>query len=368
MKIVTILGARPQFIKAAPVSRTFSELGLTEVLVHTGQHYDPGMSDVFFEELSIPKPAHHLGVGSGTHGEQTGRMLAAIEAVLVDEKPNFVLVYGDTNSTMAGALAAAKLNIAILHVEAGLRSFNRRMPEEVNRIVTDSISTILFAPTETAVGHLRNEGVPQSRIHLVGDVMFDAMLMFGERARRLSGILAKLALTPQNFVLATIHRAENTDDPNLLAGIFKGLTALCGERPVVCPLHPRTAAALPLELKQAFTDAGGLLIAPLGFLDMVRLEQEACLIVTDSGGVQKEAFFHQVPCITLRGETEWSELVVAGWNRLLSPAQASELPRLAREAIGRRGQPIAPYGDGHAAGLIASVLQRYAASGAAPSK
>ncbi|MGD0023420.1 MAG: UDP-N-acetylglucosamine 2-epimerase (non-hydrolyzing) [Xanthobacteraceae bacterium] len=358
MKIVTVLGARPQFIKAAPLSRALAARGLTESLLHTGQHYDPEMSDVFFRELSLPAPAYHLGVGSGPHGEQTGRMLSGIEAILTNDRPDLVLVYGDTNSTLAGALAAVKLNLPVAHVEAGLRSFNRRMPEEINRIVVDAVASLLFVPVETAVTQLKREGIPDSRIHLVGDVMFDAALMFAETAKQRSRVIETLDLTPKQYALATIHRAENTDDRNTLERIFAGLADLCRDMRVVCPLHPRTAAALAASSLEAFKKAGGIASEPVGFIDMVRLEQAAGLIVTDSGGVQKEAFFHQVPCITLRSETEWTELVEGGWNTLLPPAQISTVRQVARAVMSKQGRPIRPYGNGRAAERIAAILAR----------
>src|SRR5690606_10800273 len=269
---------RPQFIKAAPVSRALRGAGeFHEVLVHTGQHYDSNMSDVFFEELEIPRPHHHLGVGSGDHGAQTGRMLERLERVIRDEAPDVVLVYGDTNSTLAGALAAAKLHVPVAHVEAGLRSFNRRMPEEINRIVTDHVAEILFAPTDDAVENLRREGIPESRIHQVGDVMYDATLFFGAKADRTSRILDLLGLEPRGYILATVHRAENTDEGARLASIIEGLSAVGTEIPVVLPLHPRTRSALAREglLEQAHRSLR--IIEPVGYLDMIMLEKSARL-------------------------------------------------------------------------------------------
>ncbi|MFM7580366.1 MAG: non-hydrolyzing UDP-N-acetylglucosamine 2-epimerase, partial [Microcystaceae cyanobacterium] len=302
MKIVTIVGARPQFIKAATVSRVLrSTPHCQEILVHTGQHYDKNLSDIFFEELEIPKPDYHLGIGSGSHGQQTGRMLEAIENVLLTEKPDGVLVYGDTNSTLAGALAAVKLHIPIAHVEAGLRSFNRQMPEEINRVLTDHSSDLLFAPTIAAVNHLKKEGIDPQKIHLVGDVMYDAALFYGKKGDRPSSVLQTLLKTlklePQNYILATIHRAENTDRQQRLTAIFEAFQQIAKTIPVVMPLHPRTQKFLhdyQLEiLTQNLT-----LIDPVGYLDMVQLEKNARLIVTDSGGIQKEAYFYQVPCLT----------------------------------------------------------------------
>lgn len=311
LKIVTILGARPQFIKAAAVSALFSK-HFDEILVHTGQHYDSNMSDVFFEELNIPTPKYHLNIGSGSHGAMTGAMLTEIEKVLEIEKPDFVLVYGDTNSTIAGALAASKLLIPVIHVEAGLRSFNKVMPEEQNRILTDHISRILFAPTETAVQNLKNEGITEG-VHLVGDVMYDGVLHFTQIAREKSRILETLDLKAGEFILCTIHRAENTNNLERLTAITDGLNA-CKE-PIVLPLHPRTWKYMTdYGLKLADTIR---VIDPVGYLDMIRLESAAKKIVTDSGGVQKEAFFLGVPCITLREETEWIETVENGWNILV---------------------------------------------------
>ncbi len=319
MRIVSVIGARPQFIKAAAVSRALRAAGIVEVLVHTGQHYDESMSSVFFAELEIPEPQHNLGVRSGAHGAQTGRMLEGIETVLVAERPDWVLVYGDTNSTLAGALAAVKLHVPVAHVEAGLRSFNRAMPEEINRVVADHVSTLLFAPTDAAVRNLRHEGVPDASIHRVGDVMYDAALFFARKAETASTVLATLGLRRGGFALATIHRAENTDDPARLRAVFEGIAAVAARCPVVMPLHPRTRKALE-SLPPAIAAAPGLrIIDPVGYLDMVTLEKNARLVVTDSGGVQKEAFFYAVPCATLRTETEWTELVDAGWNTLVPP-------------------------------------------------
>jgi UDP-GlcNAc3NAcA epimerase len=362
MKILTIVGARPQFIKSAPVSRALRRAGFTEVIVHTGQHYDPSMSDLFFDELELVRPDHHLGIGSGPHGQQTGRMLAAIEDVLLQQKPDWAVVYGDTNSTLAGALAAAKLHIPVAHVEAGARSFNRRMPEEINRIAADHLSSLLFAASKAAVANLHKEGVAEHAIHFVGDVMFDALLMFRDAAERRSSILARLALTTKSYALATIHRAENTDSPNRLRAIFAGLAGLAADLRVVLPLHPRTRAALDRASCDAFESAGGILSDPVGYLDMLMLERHAALIVTDSGGVQKEAFFNGVPCITLREETEWIELVELGWNTLLSPACAHALRDCARSARAREGRKATPYGEGNAAALIAA---RFAAAASA---
>lgn len=354
-RIVTVLGARPQFIKAAVVSRAFASKGLLEEIVHTGQHYDSNMSDVFFDELEIPRPEHHLGIGGGTHGQNTGRMIEAIEKVLLNTRPDWVLVYGDTDSTLAGALAAVKLHIPVAHVEAGLRSFNRRMPEEVNRVLTDHAASLLFAPTETAVAHLAREGISGASVQLVGDVMYDAALFYGDKAERTSSILARLNLAPQEYALATIHRAENTDNPQRLAAILGGFAKCSSD--IVLPLHPRTRgrlATLGLTLPNNVRT-----IDPVGYLDMVMLEKNAALIATDSGGVQKEAFFYRVPCVTLRDETEWIELVEGGWNRLAPPTDSQSVADCIGAAHGSIGQDIAPYGGGHSAQRIADILLRH---------
>ncbi|MSQ95814.1 MAG: UDP-N-acetylglucosamine 2-epimerase (non-hydrolyzing) [Gemmataceae bacterium] len=359
MKIVTVIGARPQFIKAAVVSRWLRETpGCEEILVHTGQHYDENMSDVFFQELEIPKPTYHLGIGSGGHGAQTGRMLEAIEKVLLECKPDKLLIYGDTNSTLAGALAAAKLHVPVAHVEAGLRSFNRKMPEEINRVVADHVSMWLFAPTAAAVHNLRNEGVAENQIFLVGDVMYDAAIYFGTRTR--ADTLSKLGLQSKNYVLATIHRAENTDAGPRLRGVFAGLSAIADELPVVLPLHPRTRAALNREKLLDKCSPNLRLVDPLGYLDMVMLEKHASVIATDSGGVQKEAFFHRVPCVTLRDETEWVELVELGWNRLVPPTDADTIEAGVLASLRDTKTRLAPaelYGGGQAGEAITRLLQ-----------
>jgi len=353
MKVVTVIGARPQFIKAAVVSRAFREYfpNVTEIIVHTGQHYDANMSDVFFEELDIPFPNHHLGIGGGTHGQNTGRMIERIEALLTDMSPDWVLVYGDTDSTLAGALAASKLHIPVAHVEAGLRSFNRRMPEEINRVLTDHLSEILLTPTEAADLNLAREGIQKSAVRRVGDVMYDAAIYYAKRARERSTVLQNFQLEPKSYVLATAHRAENTDDPTRLSGIVQGLSA--SPLPVIWPLHPRTRkrlAAFEIDLPRNLNP-----IEPVGYLDMVSLESNAALIATDSGGVQKEAYFHGVPCITLREETEWVETVESGWNRLVG-ADAESIGAALQEREVPKTTQSALYGDGRAGVSIVNIL------------
>lgn len=361
-KIVTVLGARPQFIKAATVSRAIGEQRqLSEILVHTGQHFDANMSDVFFDELAMPAPVHQLGVSGGSHGAMTGRMLERLEEVLVTEAPDWVLVYGDTNSTLAGALAAAKLCIPVAHVEAGLRSFNRRMPEEVNRVLTDHASDLLFTPTDTATTNLRHEGVEAVRINQVGDVMFDAALFFGKLAETRSRVLTNHSLERGGYILATIHRQENTDDLHRLRAIFEAFQAVARDRSLVLPLHPRTRLRLE-EAGLLHLTKGLTLLPPVGYLDMVMLERAAAVIATDSGGVQKEAYFHGVPCVTLRDETEWTELIDLGWNRLAAPGSADieqALQTAGRQKMGK-GRP---YGDGNASARIASALMVEAEDG-----
>lgn len=357
MKLITIIGARPQFIKAAAVSRAFQESKkIEERILHTGQHHDANMSDVFFDELEIPKPSFHLGVHGGNHGEMTARMLEGIEKVYLAERPDCVLVYGDTNSTLAGALAASKMHIPVAHVEAGLRSFNKKMPEEINRIITDHISEILFAPTESAVKNLSQEGVSLSTVHNIGDVMYDAALYFASRAEKKSNILEKLKLTKNKFILSTIHRAENTNDPQRLAAIFNGLIRVSNSIPVILPLHPRTKQNLVKEGIKIDQYKNLRIIDPIGYLDMVSLEKNSCLIATDSGGVQKEAFFYGVPCVTLRDETEWIELVQLGWNTLVSPSDAKKVEMIILQKIGTRGEAAKPYGNGDSSQKICKIL------------
>lgn len=356
-RILTVVGARPQFIKAATVSRvTRDRDDVTEILVHTGQHYDQNMSELFFQEMDIPTPDHNLAIGSGSHGAQTGAMLEAVERVIQQEEPDWVLIYGDTNSTLAGAVAAVKLHVPVVHVEAGLRSFNRRMPEEINRILSDHASDLLLTPTDTATMHLRNEGVPDEKVVQVGDVMYDAALFYGERAGDPTDMLDRLGVDPSNCILSTIHRAENTDDTERMTAIIEAFAAINREHQILLPLHPRTRATLErLDLLEAMSSAATL-CEPLGYLDMVAMERAAGLVLTDSGGVQKEAFFHGTPCVTLRDETEWVELVDAGWNTICPPPDVNAIVEAACSAFGTTGSDIEPYGDGDAAARIVDLL------------
>ncbi|HEU4777061.1 MAG TPA: UDP-N-acetylglucosamine 2-epimerase (non-hydrolyzing) [Telluria sp.] len=362
IKIVTIVGARPQFIKAAAISRVIRKQyadRVEEVLVHTGQHFDENMSQVFFDELEIAPPKHNLHISGGEHGAMTGRMLEAIEQVLLAERPDWVLIYGDTNSTLAGALAAVKLHIPVAHVEAGLRSFNKRMPEEINRIVADRLATLLLCPTATSIDNLRAEGATEG-VHLVGDVMYDVSLFYRQRAREHSDILTRLQLTEGNFVLTTCHRAENTDDPARLGAIVAALAQIAQEVPVVLPLHPRTRKLIA-ENKLEAALQNITLVDPLSFMDMTRLEQSARAILTDSGGVQKEAFFYGVPCVTMRDETEWVETVEAGWNTITGAA-TDAIVQAFRASAQRPQTTSTPYGAGNAAELcLEAILNAHAA-------
>jgi len=355
MKIVTVVGARPQFVKASVVSAALKSI-CTEVIIHTGQHYDRNMSDVFFEELSIPKPAYNLGVGSGSHGHQTGEMLMKIEDVILEEKPDIMLVYGDTNSTLAGALAASKLHIPVAHVEAGLRSYNMRMPEEQNRVLTDHISKWLFCPTQTAADNLRKEGITAG-VSICGDVMLDSVLHFLRLAKQnpqKTAIYGQLGITPKNYRLATLHRAETTDGG--LDAIIRILSAF--ERLpqlVVLPIHPRTR---PLA-EEAIAKCGFRnikLIDPVGYLEMLLLTSGACQVLTDSGGLQKEAWFMNVPCITLRQETEWVETLSGNWNVLAQLTTEDIYAKAMHTKVDPAAHEQMPFGDGKASEKIAAVL------------
>jgi UDP-GlcNAc3NAcA epimerase len=371
MKITTIIGARPQFIKAAAISRAIAahnednegqgpfflkenggsvpHYAVEEILVHTGQHYDDGMSAVFFRELEIPEPKYNLNIGSGSHGWQTGKMLAKIEEILMAEAPDWVLVYGDTNSTVAGAMAAAKLHIPIAHVEAGLRSFNRRMPEEINRVVTDHLSDLLLCPSQPAVNNLAAEGITKG-VKIVGDVMADALQFAVSKASAQSDILSRLALQPQGYLLATVHRAENTDNTQRLTNILSAFAAL--NEPVIFPAHPRTRKFLQETGYQP--PANVKLIDPVGYFDIIALEKSARLLLTDSGGMQKEAYWLEVPCITLRDETEWIETVELGWN-ILTGADRDRIVETVRTFKAPSEHPPL-YGDGQTAEKIISTI------------
>jgi UDP-GlcNAc3NAcA epimerase len=390
MKIVTIVGARPQFIKAAAVRRAiqgFKQQGsfvrrgdskrrIHEVLVHTGQHYDYLMDKVFFEELELFKPAYHLRVGSGSHGRQTGMMLERIERVLQKEKPELAMVYGDTNSALAGALAASKLHISVAHVEAGLRSYNRSMPEEINRLLTDHLSTFLFCPTPHAVRNLREEGIKDGDVYVVknvGDVMYDSILYYSKLAGRKSTILEDLGLltpnpvgarcnaSPRNpqYYLATLHRAENTDHPKRLKSIMKALNKIGKNTPLILPLHPRTRKMM--NTYHLFSEARWIrIIPPVSYLDMLMLEKNARAILTDSGGVQKEAYWFGVPCLTLRDETEWTETVQSGRNVLVGTGVkkvVEEVGHVAGRRLSKKGSDI--FGDGRASERIVQILVRH---------
>ena len=347
-----MVGARPQFIKAAPVSKALRKAGHQEILVHTGQHYDYGMSKVFFEELSISEPDVNLGVGSGAHGWQTGQMLIRIEEVLMEEKPDWVLVYGDTNSTLAGAIASVKLQIPLAHVEAGLRSFNREMPEEHNRLLTDHCSDLLFCPTQTAVANLDKEGITHG-VNLVGDTMYDAVLLFSEIAREKSTILDDLGLKSKEYLLATVHRPYNTDIPENLENILSAFIEI--NEPIIFPVHPRTRKILNTFFPSLLTPHSSLkMIPPVGYLDMLMLEQNAKAILTDSGGMQKEAYWFEVTCVTFRDETEWVETVEAGWNVVVG-ADTGKIVEAVRCLKSDNPRPKL-YGDGHAAEKMLEIL------------
>lgn len=356
MKVLTVVGARPQFIKAAPVSRALRAAGHTEFLVHTGQHYDRQMSRVFFDEMQIPEPDINLEVGSGSHAMQTAQMLSKLESVIEANRPDCVLVYGDTNSTLAGALAAAKLRVPLAHVEAGLRSFNREMPEEHNRVLADHCSDWLFCPTQTAVDNLAREGITTG-VNLVGDTMFDAVLQFGKIAAERATILEQLNLASKKFLLATVHRAYNTDTPETLRGLLQAFTEL--NETVVFPVHPRTRERInQLEsgIAQKLAQSSVKMIEPVGYLDMLVLERNARLILTDSGGMQKEAFFFGVPCVTLRPETEWIETVAAGWN-VIAGVTPEGIKRAVKETNWPASSPAKIFGDGQAAQKIVARLE-----------
>ena len=353
MKIISIVGARPQFVKAAPLSKELRK-NFREILLHTGQHYDHNMSPIFFKELSIPKPDYNLGIGSGSHGEQTGKMLGAIEKILLKEAPDLVLVYGDTNSTLAGALAAAKLHIPIAHVEAGLRSYNRKMPEEINRVVVDHLSDLLFCPTETAVSNLKLEGITRG-VFNTGDIMLDSLSSSLKAAQRQSRILEKLNLKPKTYLYATVHRPENTDNRRNLKNI---LDAFGGSgKTIVFPVHPRTKAAIK-NLKFKIKNLPNVkFIDPVGYLDSLQLQVNAKKVLTDSGGIQKEAYVLKVPCITLRTETEWKETVKDGWNVVVGASKEKISDSI--KNFSPKGKQNNYFGTGDSVSKIVKIISNY---------
>ena len=350
MKIVTIIGARPQFVKASVISKALRKAGHEEILVNTGQHYDDNMARIFFEEMGIPKPDYDLGVGSGTHASQTAGSLVGIEEILIKEKPDYIIVFGDTNATVAGALAAAKLHIKIAHIEAGLRSYNRDMPEEINRVVTDVLSNLLFVPTKGAEDNLKKEGIT-SGIHIVGDVMVDALMTYTKVAEQKSHILDDLKLEKNEFMLMTIHRPSNADHDDRLLSILREVSSM--DHPVIFPIHPRSRARVEKLISK--TSGNIRIIDPVGYLDMMMLEKYSRLIITDSGGVQKEAYLHKTPCLTVRGETEWVETVRDGWNYIVGD-QLDKISILSKDFP----EPKAwnsHYGDGQSSARIVRLLE-----------
>lgn len=376
IKLVTIIGARPQIIKAAALSRAIQQHyndSIREVIVHTGQHYDENMSQVFFDELGIPAPDYNLNTGSGSHGKQTASMISGIEEILLTEKPNGIVLYGDTNSTLAGAIAASKIHVPIVHIEAGLRSFNKAMPEEINRIMCDHASTLLFSPTKTGFVNLQNEGfklnneapytADNPKIYHSGDVMYDNSLYFSDVAEKKTNILQELQLVSGNFVLATIHRNNNTDEPSRLNALFSALQRISEEKQttVVLPLHPRTAKLLQHNLdpelyKRVSENKRMKLIEPVSFLEMIALEKNCSIVMTDSGGVQKEAFYFKKPCVILRPETEWVELVICG-SAIIADADEARILDAYNNLISNKNLEYPPfYGNGNAAGFICSEM------------
>ncbi len=351
MKIVSIIGARPQFIKASVLSEKLRQHS-REILIHTGQHYDENMSQIFFDELGIPKPDEHLGIGGGSHAEQTGKMMVEIEKVLIREKPDWCVVYGDTNSTLAGALAASKLHVPVAHVEAGLRSFNRKMPEEINRVACDHVSDLLFCPTENSADLLKREGI-QTGVHIVGDVMADVLFRSLPHSNAKSRILSDLGLQPKTYLLATLHRAENTDHSHNLVKILD-IFGKSGWK-VVFPMHPRTQRVVRSE--GIMVPENIQVIDPVGYFDILQLQSNADAILTDSGGMQKEAYWLGVRCITMRTETEWVETVQAGWNRILGTDRELILDALHQWRPSGNRPDV--YGNGHAADKISRILQHH---------
>lgn len=355
MKLLTVIGARPQFIKTAALSRELKIRNCSEIIVHTGQHYDPNMSEVFFEELKISSPKYQLEIKSSKHGEMTGMMLSEIERVCLLEKPDILVVYGDTNSTLAGALAAAKIHIPIAHIEAGLRSFNKSMPEEINRLLTDHMSDILFPPTKTAESHLISEGIDKNKIHVVGDIMYDVSKYYAPLSEQKENLLFKLNVKKKEYILVTCHRQENTNSPERLKAIFTALMRISERYPVICPLHPRTKKYLS-EVSWFKETPQLKIIEPVGYLEMIALERNAKLITTDSGGIQKEAYFYHVPCVTFRDETEWTELVENNWNTLCPPTSDENIIRAIEKSLDTKGNDVNLYGEGNTAKLIADVI------------
>lgn len=358
MKVVTIVGARPQFVKAAALSRAFQEIGgIVEVIVHTGQHFDKNMSDVFFEEMQIPNPQYNLAINSLSHGAMTGRMIEKIEEVLLKENPDFMLVYGDTNSTLAGAIAASKIHIPIVHVEAGLRSFDMKMPEEVNRILTDRISSILFCPTETAIQNLEKEGFESIDVEVVksGDVMEDAALYYEKLSREKATVLNINNLEESTYYLCTLHRAENTNSQERLAEIIQGLNSIAVNHKVVLPVHPRTKELLLChDLHQNI-----LILEPVGYFDMIALIKNSRLVVTDSGGLQKEAYFFNKFCVTARDQTEWVELVTYGYNKIVGASSAKMIEAVNYFEAQTFRKKSELYGGGKASQFMAEYLKNY---------
>lgn len=356
MKIITVVGARPQFVKAAVVSRALLQhKNMQELIVHTGQHYDNNMSDIFFEEMQIPQPAYNLEIKESLHGMMTAKMMMGIEKILLDEKPTVVLVYGDTNSTMAASLAASKLHIPVAHVEAGLRSFNMQMPEEINRIVTDKVSSLLFCPTQTAVDNLQAEGFSQSfyHVHLTGDVMYDAALFYFERSA--PKIIGQLQLQNKQFILATIHRAENTNNIKHLAAIVSALNELNAKQQVVVPLHPRTSKLIDqLNIKPEFT-----IIEPVGYFDMLQLLHNCSLVITDSGGLQKEAYFFKKFCVIMREQTEWKELTEHGFASIAGSSKEQIILQAENFMTKTFTNSAGLYGDGKAGEKITGILEKH---------
>ena len=358
MKIASIFGARPQFIKVALLSRQFDNDGVQHLVINTGQHYDALMADVFLQHLGMRAPDYDLEVGSASHAVQTALILDRVEEVLFREKPDAVVVYGDTNSTIGGALAASKCHIPIAHVEAGLRSFNRRMPEEINRIVADHLADLHLVPGRAAANQLMREGIAQSKVSIVGDILYDSILAHLELVNR-SDTLSRLGLEGCEYVLCTVHRAENIDDPVRRTRIFESLSRVAKELTIIFPVHPRSRKAIEASAEEAALLRDVQLIDPVGHLDMLALQKNAAVIATDSGGVQREAFYLNRPCVVLRNETEWTELVAAGWNTLVPPDGSSDIARSILSLVGNTGIPgVKPYGDGHAAAKISIAVQQ----------